>query len=264
MAYKFSLSCYHKKVLKGGFSKVGGLSIRCIKDEVQNPDKSNDQSSKEDNKVDKNAQVNIAKIDNGHNVIIGTQTWHKTNLDVSTFRNGDTIPEAKTREEWKIAGEKGNPAWCYYENNSTNGQKYGKLYNWYAVSDNRNLAPLGWHIPTDAEWTILTDFLGGERNAGGKVKEAGTNNWAKPNAGSVDDDKATSTNETGLTLLPSGIRTSWLKFDGIGYGGNYWTSTEKDSKNTWSRDLSYIIGNVNKGYWTKKSGLSVRCIKDNL
>ena len=103
-------------------------------------------------------------------VQIGTQVWMTKNLDVSTFRNGDPIPEAKTDEEWEKAGENKQPAWCYYNNDPGNGEKYGKLYNWYAVNDSRGLAPVGYHIPSDAEWTILTDFLGGEDAAGNKMK----------------------------------------------------------------------------------------------
>jgi uncharacterized protein (TIGR02145 family) len=103
-------------------------------------------------------------------VTIGTQVWMTKNLNVATFRNGDPIPEAKTDEEWERAGAEGKPAWCYYNNDPKNGTKYGKLYNWYAVNDPRGLAPSGYHVPPDAEWTILTDYLGGEYDAGTKVK----------------------------------------------------------------------------------------------
>ena len=92
------------------------------------------------------------------------------NLDVATFRNGDPIPEAKSNEEWQKAGENKQPAWCYYDNDPKNGAIYGKLYNWYAVNDPRGLAPSGYHIPSDAEWTKLTDFLGGKTVAGDKMK----------------------------------------------------------------------------------------------
>ena len=102
------------------------------------------------------------------NVTIGTQVWTTKNLDVATFRNGDAIPEAKTNKEWEAAGENKQPAWCYYENNTANGTKYGKLYNWYAVVDSRGLAPTGYHIPTDDEWTVLSTYLGGEDVAGKK------------------------------------------------------------------------------------------------
>lgn len=101
-------------------------------------------------------------------VTIGTQVWMKENLNVSTFRNGDPIPEAKTDEEWKAAGDAKQPAWCYYDNDPNNGAKYGKLYNWYAVNDSRGLAPEGWHVPTDQEWTDLIGFLGDD--AGKKMK----------------------------------------------------------------------------------------------
>ena len=103
-------------------------------------------------------------------IAIGAQVWMTKNLDVATFRNGDPIPQAKTNEEWVKAGDNQQPAWCYYDNDPANGTKYGKLYNWYAVNDSRGLVPVGYHIPSDAEWKILTDFLGGEEVAGKKMK----------------------------------------------------------------------------------------------
>ena len=106
----------------------------------------------------------------GQTVTIGTQTWTTKNLNVATFRNGDAIPRAKTDKEWKAAGDNKQPAWCYYENKTTNGTKYGKLYNWFAVNDARGLAPTGYHIPTDEEWTVLSTFLGVEDAAGKKMK----------------------------------------------------------------------------------------------
>ena len=108
-------------------------------------------------------------------VTIGTQTWTSKNLNVSKFRNGEAIPLAKTTAEWELALDKKQPAWCYYENKGENGTTYGKLYNWYAVTDPRGLAPNGYHIPTDAEWTILTDYLGGDTIAGTKMKS--TSGW---------------------------------------------------------------------------------------
>ena len=109
-------------------------------------------------------------------VTIGKQVWMSENLNVDKFRNGDPIPEAKTDEEWEKAGENGEPAWCYYNNNPDNGDRYGKLYNWFAVNDPRGLAPEGWKIPSDEDWTRLTDFLGGESVAGQKMKS--TEFWA--------------------------------------------------------------------------------------
>jgi uncharacterized protein (TIGR02145 family) len=103
-------------------------------------------------------------------VKIGSQIWCTKNLSITTFRNGESIPQAKTDEEWKSAGEKRQPAWCYYDNDPANGDDYGILYNWYAVNDSRGLAPEGYHIPSDSEWTTLTNFLGGESFAGKKIK----------------------------------------------------------------------------------------------
>ena len=103
-------------------------------------------------------------------VKIGNQIWTSRNLDVSSFSNGDPIPEAKTEEEWRAASSNQTPAWCYLENNPANGKKYGKLYNWYAVHDPRGLAPKGWHIPNNEEWSILIEYLGGEKKAGKKLK----------------------------------------------------------------------------------------------
>jgi uncharacterized protein (TIGR02145 family) len=99
-------------------------------------------------------------------VVIGSQTWMAENLNVSKFRNGDLIPEAKTKEDWEQAGKNKQPAWCYYNNDPTNSAKFGILYNWYAVNDPRGLSPAGYHVPTDAEWTSLTTFLGGVEAAG--------------------------------------------------------------------------------------------------
>ena len=110
----------------------------------------------------------ITGISNAQTVTIGTQVWMTKNLDVSTFRNGDPIPEAKSNEEWKKAGENKQPAWCYYNNDPANGAKYGKLYNWYAVNDPRGLAPLGYHVPTKAEFMTLYNFF--PSNIGQKVK----------------------------------------------------------------------------------------------
>ena len=103
---------------------------------------------------------------------IGDQTWTIKNLDVTTYRNGDAIPQLEDQEEWANLT---TGAWCYYENESDNGTTYGKLYNWFAVNDPRGLAPKGYHIPTDEEWTILSVNLGGESQAGTKMKS--TTGW---------------------------------------------------------------------------------------
>jgi uncharacterized protein (TIGR02145 family) len=146
-----------------------------------------------------NTQSKKLKNNKIDNVKIGKQVWMKRNLDVDHYRNGDPIPEVKDPDEWanlKIG------AWCYYDNNPANGAIYGKLYNWYAVNDPRGLAPEGWHVSSDEEWKELTNFIGGEELAGGKMKEAGTEHWNNPNLGA--------SNESAFSALPGG----WRSIDG--------------------------------------------------
>jgi uncharacterized protein (TIGR02145 family) len=200
-------------------------------------------------------------------VKIGTQVWMTKNLDVSVFRNGDSIPQAKTNEEWIEAGQKGQPAWCYYENNPINGLTIGKLYNWYAVYDIRGLAPIGYHIPTKNEWEKLMVFYGTE--------------WQKiMGRGWKDENKETS-KISGFSALPSGYRYNegfrnkiyWEKeFDEYQMGANWWSSStandsdsEKVRKLT-GKDCAYnfqlFIENLTLYAIPKELGLSVRCIKD--
>lgn len=182
---------------------------------------------------------------------IGTQIWSATNLDVSTFRNGDAIHEAKTAEEWKQAGTEKSPAWCYYNNDPANGTKYGKLYNFYAIKDPRGLAPNGWHIPTDAEWTALTDNLGGEKIAGRKMKS--TSGW---------EENGNGTNVSGFAGLAAGCRNLDGTFSYIGTDSYWWSFTEKDAYSAISRNLNYFAASVSKSNNAVRAGLSVRCLKD--
>jgi uncharacterized protein (TIGR02145 family) len=192
-------------------------------------------------------------------VVIGTQEWMNKNLDVSTFRNGDSIPQVITDEEWLKAGENednGQPAWCYYENNAMNGRRYGKLYNWYAVNDSRKLCPAGYHIPTDAEWSILIDYLGGEANAVNKMKS--TSGWARNNGD----------NKSGFNALPGGDRFvdsfGNTFFEGIGMTGSWWSSTPSYYNNLaiylcLTKDWAdHIIRGAN--YMGR--GVSIRCLRD--
>lgn len=201
-------------------------------------------------------------------VIIGKQVWMTENLNVDEFRNGDPIPHAKTAEEWKKAGENGQPAWCYYDNDPSNGEKYGKLYNWYAVNDSRGLAPKGWHIPSDAEWTTLTDNLGGKYAAATQMKATKGSDYY----GYWKDD-GDGTNESGFSGLPGGFRnslfsyseTSVLKpstFSLLGISGYWWSSTESETDSAWNRDLYYLYNIVYRDNYGKEKGFSVRCIKD--
>lgn len=202
------------------------------------------------------AQVTDKDGNNYRTVKIGTQEWMAENLNVSHFRNGDTIIEAKTNEEWKKAGEEGKPVWCYYEYDPNIGTRYGKLYNWYAVTDPRGLSPKGWHLPTDTDWKKLTDFLGGEEIAGGKMKSTGTTYWRSPNNDA--------TNSSGFTGLPGGTCSPSGVFGPIGDDamGNWWSSTEDGVLYAWSRYLSYSHGAIIRYHGNKKNGLYVRCIKD--
>jgi uncharacterized protein (TIGR02145 family) len=201
-------------------------------------------------------------------VKIGTQTWMAENLNVSTFRNGDLIPEAKTKEEWEKAGKEGKPAWCYYDNDPKNGAKYGKLYNWYAVNDHRGLAPAGWHVPTDTEWTTLGDQLGSD--PGKKMKStSGWDSWEedltcknceswnaeyrKKTACHVCKDTRVNgkktragngMNSSGFSGLPGGGRGSFGYFGIIGDYGDWWSSTEYDSSYAYFRHLYRYFGGL--------------------
>jgi uncharacterized protein (TIGR02145 family) len=185
-------------------------------------------------------------------VTIGTQTWMASNLRVTHYRNGESITNLTVVGDWASATF---GAWCNYDNSAANGTKYGHLYNWYAVGDSRNIAPMGWHVPTNAEWTTLTTYLGGETVAGGKLKETGTLNWASPNTGA--------TNETGFSALPGGNRSDNGTFDTIGNFGSWWSSSESLAPNVWNRGLGFLNSNLYYGGFPKSYGFSVRCVRDN-
>jgi len=179
---------------------------------------------------------------------IGDQIWATKNLDVATYRNGDAIPQVQDIAAWANLN---TGAWCYYENNTT----YGKLYNWYAVNDPRGLAPIGFHIPSEAEWTRLIEYLGGDYIAGGKMKESGTSHWISPNTDA--------TNSSGFTGLPGGYRNNNGTFGGIGAYGYWWSSSEIDTYYAWYRKLYYNYGEVSSNAnQNKEYGFSVRCLRD--
>jgi uncharacterized protein (TIGR02145 family) len=182
-------------------------------------------------------------------VKIGNQIWMTENLNVDKFRNGDTIQQVKDATAWKIAGEKRQPAWCYYKNDPANGTKYGKLYNWFAVSDPRGLAPKGWHIPM--EWGPLTDYLGGEYAAGMQLKS--TSGWY---------DNGNGKNKSGFNGLPAGNRDYKGVFSGIGDLAYWWSSINQGSLAADIRMLSYRHAKITKGVTNMADGISVRCIKD--
>ena len=184
-------------------------------------------------------------------VTIGSQIWTNPNLDVVTYRNGDIIPQVTDPTAWAALT---TGAWCYYNNDPANNTKYGKMYNWYAVNDIRGLAPIGYHVPTDAEWTVLTTYLGGTTVAGSKMKEVGTTNWNSPNTDA--------TNMSLFTGLPGGNRDINGNYFDVGNYGNWWSSTEYNINTAWGRYLYNSSGNVQRTNYYKKDGLSVRLIKD--
>jgi len=182
---------------------------------------------------------------------IGTQIWTTKNLNIDHFRNGDKILEAKTDEQWKAAGKNRQPVWCYYNNDSANGKIYGKLYNWYAVNDPRGLAPEGWHVPSDDEWTQLIDYAGGEDIAGKKLKSKSIRLWSDNDNGTDDYDFAG---------FPSGNRDLNGTFS-IGNCGIWWSSSEYTIESAWLRYLNFNV-KVFRNYDYKRFGSSVRCVKD--
>ena len=198
-------------------------------------------------------------------VTIDSQVWTSENLNVSRYRNGDTIPQVQDSIEW--ANLK-TGAWCYYNNDSANGKIYGKLYNWYAVNDSRGLAPEGWHIPTDAEWTTLTDFLGGItkehklgdgtkywyiENVGGKLKA--TTLWDTPNKGA--------TNSSSFTAFPGGsLDHADGSYYDVGEYGFFWSASAYDDNGAWARVLNYDDSAVNRNLYYKGAGFSVRCVRN--
>jgi len=188
-------------------------------------------------------------------VYIGTQQWMAENLKVSKYNDGSDIPNVTDAIDW---GNLTTGAWTYYNNDAANNDKYGKLYNWYAVSPttngNKNMCPTGWHVPTDAEWTVLTDYLGGENVAGSKMKEVGTSNWKSTNTDA--------TNSSLFTGLPGGYRGVSGNSVEIGNIGYWWSSTEYISSLSWSRYLNNKDGNVFKYDVGMHDGFSIRCLKD--
>lgn len=216
-------------------------------------------------------------------VTIGTQHWAPSNLEIVATPMDNAIPEVTDAAVWTssaalysdaytaatgteaekvYAGLKASAMWCHYNNDPAVGATYGKLYNWYAAkllqtdidaynADNPT-TPWGWKVPTDADWTTLSTYLGGEEVAGGKMKTTGTFNWIAPNEGA--------TNESGFSGLPGG-NSSRFGFGDVGYVGHWWSSTEYSSSYAWSRTLYHDGTNVGQSYDSKRNGFSLRLLK---
>lgn len=197
-------------------------------------------------------------------VIIGNQEWMVENLKVTSYRNGDPIRKVYNDLEWRniSAG-----AYSVYDKDMSNLSTYGCLYNWYAVADSRNIAPEGWHVPTDDDWKELEMYLGMSRseadaeglrgtNEGLKLKEAGTSHWNYWNT------ESTGTNTSGFTALPGGLRAASGFFANLGSTARFWSSTESSSGHAWSRGLLDTSSKIRRHYDEDGHGFSVRCIKD--
>jgi uncharacterized protein (TIGR02145 family) len=190
---------------------------------------------------------------NAYSIVnIGTQTWMAENLKTTKYNDNTTIPLVTDNAAWIALS---TPAYCWYNNDlSGNKDTYGAIYNFYTVSTGK-LCPAGWHVPTDAEFITLTDYLGGINSAGGKLKETGTINWLSPNVGA--------TNETGFKALPAGQRDEYGAFIGLNQNAIFWSSTPYNIYKPWYRSLSYIASSVFVGNGSLNiRGFSIRCIKD--
>ena len=183
-------------------------------------------------------------------ITIGTQTWIAENLKVTHYKDGSpiTVVTSSTDLSTLTTG-----AYTWYNNNqATFKDTYGALYNWYAVSTG-NLCPAGWHVPSDAEWETLIDFLGGEAIAGGKLKEKGTSHWNIPNTAA--------TNESGFTGLPGGYLFDNGTYYSLGNVGHWWSLTDS-ADHARDRYTYYQYNSVTRGTYSKKIFFSVRCLKD--
>ena len=175
-------------------------------------------------------------------VKIGNQQWMSQNLDVATFRNGDAIEEIKNQKDWDKAHYSKKPAWCYYKNDSKNGSEYGKLYNFWAVSDPRGLAPEGWHVASNSEWNELITFLGDNTSAGNALRG--------------------SSSSSGYNSRSGGTRSLFSGFDNLYDRAYYWTSTPKSDDSGYLKMLPGSNGFIFTYDYFKGDGMSVRCVKD--
>jgi uncharacterized protein (TIGR02145 family) len=182
---------------------------------------------------------------------IGNQVWMADNLNTEWFQNGDLIPEIKSNDEWERAGEEGRAAWCYYDNKLKYGEQYGRLYNWYAVTDSRGLCPTGWHVPSDLDWSVLTDYLGGVSGAASKMKSNKGWSFNKGN-----------TNSSGFNGLPGGNRSLSGYCLEIESSGTWWSTTTERINDAWCRKLFFNHGDVYRYDARKYEGFSVRCLRD--
>ena len=196
-------------------------------------------------------------------IVLGNgQEWMSENLRTTTYANGDPIPNVTVDSQWAALT---TGAWCYYNNDPQYENPYGKLYNWYTVADPRNVCPNGWHVPDETDWNLLVKYLDPSADtsclvctqsqlAGGMMKDTSALYWLSPNTGA--------TNQSGFSGLPYGNRAANGPFFHIGSYGNWWSSAQDSTSTARYRNLYYFDGNVNRNYYYKNSGFSVRCLRD--
>ena len=201
---------------------------------------------------------------------IGKQVWMVENLRTTKFNDGSSIINITSEEQWNDASR---PGYCWYDNDIDNKNTYGALYNWYAV-ESGILCPKGWHVPSDAEWTQLEEYLIANAynydgtTEGNKIaiSLASANGWqSSSNIGAIGNDNTAYDayrNKSGFTALPGGYRDPDGTFDYIGISGSWWSSTELNTYNAWDRYLSYRFSDVYRGSNSKECGFSVSCLRD--
>lgn len=182
---------------------------------------------------------------------IGSQIWMAANLKSTRFHDSTEIPFVDYEKDWM---ELESPAYCYYNNLEGNSATYGVLYNWYAAAATL-MCPPGWHLPSDTEWSVLTVFLGGEEDAGSKLKETGTGHWHSPNG--------EATNESGFTALPAGYRAYIGVFSSILESAVFWSFTGNGEEEAWGRLLEYQNNTLARVNISTRVGASIRLVKDN-
>jgi uncharacterized protein (TIGR02145 family) len=219
----------------------------------------------EDMNLDVTVTRTITDIDGNvyQTVKIGNQWWMVKNLKVTHYRNGEALPNITDNTEWSNLT---TGAYCNYNNAPDSTATWGCLYNWYSVNDTRNIAPAGWHVPTDAEWKELEMCLGMSQfeadttgwrgtDEGSKLKENGTSHWQSPNTGA--------TNESGFSAFPSGFRYDFGEFTGLGYHTYLWSSTEIYTDRVWIRSLDYYRPNIYRDFYYMPYGFSLRLVRNN-
>lgn len=209
---------------------IVGCDIKEEKD-IKGKNNTSEYKKLESNQDDSNSELK------NDEVTISNQVWMAKNLNVDKFRNGDAIPEAKSEEEWNEAGKNKQPAWCYYDNDPANGEKYGKLYNWYAVNDPRGLSPIGWHVPNEEEWVEIENQF-------------------------IDTN-----NTNGILTIIGGYRNVDGKFTRVEECAGWWSTTESNEnfaigRSSWANSNRLGILNDDINYGSKEVGLSVRCLRD--